>query len=397
VNLADGISPSEAVALALERSPQLPALRKGRAAAEGAVGAAKVLSNPELRTGKVDFIDDAGAVRSQTYNLALRWTPPRFGERSLKGEVALGRVSEVGAEISAAEQKLAAEVRLLHMNILFLDEQIKVADASVKLRERMVEFLRAQVDAGVKTAFDQNLAELALADARVLPAAWRSQRRMAMTRLAAELGQAQSNDLALQPEGQPLVLQFRPLETASLIEGARSRRSELAVLSARCAQADTSLRLRKNVQYPWFSFLQLSRDFGGPSRSNAWGVRFGVDLPIFKWGKATVEGPTAEAEQCRLEIAATGSRIAVEIEQLAEQLRSSATDLEYHQQTIAPLVERAVALSESAVAAGQADLLQSLTAEARRLGQQQTYLSKLLDYRRLEIDLDLALGRAILP
>jgi outer membrane protein TolC len=169
------------------------------------------------------------------------------------------------------------------------------------------------------------------------------------------------------------------------------------VLSARCAQADANLRLRKKEQYPWFSFLQMSRDFGGPSQPNTWGVRFGIDLPIFKWGGATVEAPTAEAEQCRLEIAATGSEIATEIERVVEQLRSSATDLEYHQQTIAPLVDRAVALSESAVAAGQADLLQSLTAEARKLGQQQTYVSKLLDYRRLEIELDQALGRAILP
>ena len=80
-----------------------------------------------------------------------------------------------------------------------------------------------------------------------------------------------------------------------------------------------------------------------------------------------------------------------------ERLRSSASDLDYYRQSVQPLSQRAVDLTQQAVDAGQADLLQRLTAEARSLSHQQTYLAKLLDYRTLEIELDQALGRAVQP
>jgi outer membrane protein TolC len=397
VNLADGVSPREAVALALERSHEIQVLRKGRSAAEFGVSAARVLPDPELRTGRVDFVDDAGGLGSQNYNLALRWSPPRLGERSLKGSSALGKVAEVAGEISAAEQKLAAEVRLLHMKIVFLDEQIKLADASVRLREQMVEFLGTQVETGVKNILDQNVAELSLADSRSVSAAYRLEKRVAMNRLAADLGLARSGDLKLQVEDDPLGLPAAPIDSAALDATAMARRPEFAVLGARCAQTDAALDLAKKERYPWLSFVQLSRDFGGPTRSNTWGLRLGIDLPIFKWGGATVDAPAAEAEQCRLEIEAARSEITRQVEESAERLRSAASDLEYYRQSVQPLSERAVELTRHAVEAGQADLLQRLTAEARSLGHQQTYLAKLLDYRTLEIELDQALGRAIQP
>jgi outer membrane protein, heavy metal efflux system len=397
VNLADGISPDEAVALALTRSPQIQALRKGRSAAELGVPAAKVLPDPEIRTGRVDFVDDAGGLWSQNYNLALRWSPPRLGERNLKGSTALGKVSEVTGEIAVAEQRLAAEVRLLHMKIVFLDEQIKLADAAVKLREQMVEFLDAQVEAGVKNILDQNMADLSLADARSVPAAYRLERRVALNRLAAELGLARSGDLKLQVEGDPLGYPSAPLDSAALVASALARRPEFAVFAARCAQADAGLDLASKERYPWLSFVQLSRDFGGSTRSNTWGLRFGIDLPIFKWSGATVGAPAAEAEQCRMEIEAARSGITVQVEESVERLRSSASDLDYYRQSVQPLSQRAVDLTQQAVEAGQADLLQRLTAEARSLSHQQTFLAKLLDYRTLEIELDQALGRAVQP
>jgi hypothetical protein len=56
-----------------------------------------------------------------------------------------------------------------------------------------------------------------------------------------------------------------------------------------------------------------------------------------------------------------------------------------------------VEFSRQSLESGQSDLLQRLTSEARRLSQQQAYLGKLADYRRLEIELDRALGTAARP
>jgi outer membrane protein TolC len=395
VNLSDGVSPGEAVTLALERNHQLAALRQRHAVAVGGVAETKALPNPELRMGRLDFDEDVAGNTIQNYNLALRWSPPRPGDRGLKGAWARERVSEVDGEIAAAEQKLAAEVRLLHMNIVFLDEQIGLAEAALKVREEIVAFLGSQVEAGVKTALDQNVADLALADAHFLPDTYRLGRRLAENRLAGELGLPRWNGLTIQVEGEPLVFQPRSLDRAGLVEMALANRSELAVLSARRTQAERLLQWRKRERYPWLSFVQLGREFRGAYGLDRWGFRLGIDLPIFKWARGTIQGPAADVEQRGLEIEAKRSAIRREVEELLERLGARGSELERFRQTSEPLAVRAVELSERAVQAGQADLVQRLTAEARKLSQHQTYLSKLLDYRRLEIELDHAVGKAI--
>jgi cobalt-zinc-cadmium efflux system outer membrane protein len=395
VDLADGLSPREAVALALKRNRQLLAIRESRAIAQGGVVEAKALPDPELRTGRLDFDDDSASIWRLGYNVAVRWSPPRLGERRLNGNRASGKVAEMEAEIAVAEQKIAAEVRLLHTNLVFLDEQIKLAEASVKVREQIVAFITEQVEAGARDLVDQNVAELALADARAIPAAYQLERRLTLARLAAELDLPQPAELRIQVEGEPLVFHGRSPEGPAPTAAAFSNRPELASLSARCSQANAMLTMKKRERYPWLSFVQVSREFRRGDGSDAWGFRFGLDLPISKWRRGIFQTPSAKLEQCRSEIGATKARISLEVGQLLERLRSGAEDLEYYRQKIEPLAARAVELSELAVAAGRADLRQRLTEEAQRLSQRRTYLTKLLDYRRLEIELDQALGNAI--
>ena len=121
---------------------------------------------------------------------------------------------------------------------------------------------------------------------------------------------------------------------ADFIGTALARRPELAVLSARCAQADVTLDLRKKERYHWFSLAQVSREFGGPGAPNAWGLRVGIDLPIFKWTRELMRGPEAEVEHCRAEVQAERSRISLEVEDLVEQLRAQSGELEYQHQAI---------------------------------------------------------------
>ena len=394
VELADGISASEAVHLALERNPTLVALRMGRAVAEGRVSEAKALSDPELRTGRFDLDDDWDWVRHRNYNVAVRWSPPRIGERDLKGGWASGRVSEVEGVIAAAEQKLAAEVRLLHMNIVFLDERIKLADASVKQRWRMLDAVHSQVEAGANSVLDETVAELALADARSLANSHRLERRISMNSLAGKLNLPRTANLDIQVDGDAVAFHPHPLDAAELIQDALVRRPELAMVSARCSQAGAMLALTKKERYPWFSFLQVNRELGGYD-AHSWGFRLGVDLPIFKWKPGMIQAPAAQKDQCELEYEAMKSRIALEVEELVERLRARFGELEIYAQQIEPVASRDVELSQQALSAGRSDAIQYLTAQLRQFRRRQTYLDNLLECRRLEISLDQATGNAI--
>ncbi len=100
-------------------------------------------------------------------------------------------------------------------------------------------------------------------------------------------------------------------------------------------------------------------------------------------------------ERRRLEQENLRDRILREVEQLAEQLRARYGALEHLRLTMDTLADRNLELSEQAVILGQEDRLLLFTAEARRLQRKQSYLSELLDCRRLEIELDRATGRVI--
>jgi len=241
IDLANGISAREAVSLALRQNPGLLALRKAHEVAVAGVSRVKALSEPELRMGWTGLDNDWVSPRGHDYDVALRWSPPRPGERSLKGDWAMGKVSEADGEIAGAEQKVAAEILFLHTKIVFLDEQAATAEAAVKLREQIVDFVESQVKAELKTLLDQNVAELALADARSLPVNFRTERLLCMGRLIGELNLPPATELKIQIEGEPLTLRPRLLDVADLTNKALMNRSELAIASSRYSQAQTML------------------------------------------------------------------------------------------------------------------------------------------------------------
>jgi outer membrane protein TolC len=391
INLADGISAGEAVRLVLERDQTLAALEKARQTAGLKARAATALPDPELRTSRFDFQNDSGGMWSQNYNLALRWSPPRPGERELAGRAALGRASEVDGAISMARQKLAADVRLLHMDLVFLERQIQLAESLADVRLSASGFVAEQARAGLKTLLDRSEAELALAEARAQVEDLRLERRVKRRRFAVEIGLAPAAAFTLQTEGDPLsyALDVPAAGAAPAFNG----RAELAVLSAKCSEAEAVLKLGETARYPWFSFLQVSRDLGGPRAPNAWGFRFGVDLPVFRWKREDLLAPRAGLEQCRAETAAERNRISAEVDDALERLRASADRLAFQAKTVDSLLPKAVEAAEAAVAAGESDMLPRYAAEARRLTREQARLTQLRDYRRLEIELALAMGR----
>lgn len=395
IDLSDGLSPREAVSLALRQNPALLALRQTREIAVAGISQARALSNPELRVGWTDLDEGWIAPRNNDYDLAVRWSPPRPGERHLKSDGATGKVSEAVGQIAEAEQRLAADILFLHTKIIFLDEQIALAETAVKLRERMVEFVEGQVKAEVKSLLDLNMAELALADIRLLPGAYRTERLLCRSRLASELNLPYSVDMKMQPEGDPLVLKTRPLDVPGLIDKALVNRAEFAVAAARSSQAQAMLSLKRKERYPWFSFLQFGRQFEHGSASDSWGFRFGIDLPISKWNRESIQAPSAEMERCRLEYENLKRRISLEVEQLVVQLLARYGTLEHFSRTMDTVAGRNLELSEQAVILGQEDRLLYLMAEARQLQRKQNYLADLLDCRRLEIELDRATGSVI--
>jgi outer membrane protein TolC len=396
IDLSDGISAAEAVRIGLRENFGLLAIRKAQQTASGDVWKAKILSEPELRMGLSRLDEDAKTSSwAHDYDISLRWTPPRPGERSLKESAALGKLAETAGDIQIAEQRLAAEILYLHTKAAFFEEKAILAEQSARLRRDMVDFVNSQVSAQTKTLLDLNVAELALADARSLPEAFRMEQRLSLNRLATELNLSPTIELKLQKEPPLFGLNPRELDLQHLVEVALLNRPELLIANARNSEARSSLELAKNERFPWFSFFQVGREFGIGSASSSWGLRFGIDLPVFKWNNRLLQSPSATLEKTQLELAYLKRTIGLEVEQVVAQLQTHYSGLKHFDSIVNALLQNGIALSEQSVNLGQTDQLQYLLAKAQQLQRRQNYLTDLLECRRLEIELDRATGTVI--
>jgi outer membrane protein TolC len=396
VDLSDGISAQEAVTLAIRENFGLLALAQARETALSEVSRAKAFAEPEIRMGASGLDDNRTNTSSRDYDIALRWTPPRPGERGLKGNLAMGKVSETDGAIAVAQQKLAGDILFLHAQIVFLDEKTAIAEAAVKVRESILEFVDSQVKAKSKTLLDRNIADLALADARLIPETYRAQRSIYMHRLAAELNLSVA-DIKIQKEADAFVLKPRLLDLPGLVDAALTNRPELSIASASIAEAEKTLSLNKKERYPWFSYFQTGPQFDErSSTSHFWGFRLGVELPIFKWNSDFLRAPVAEVQRSQMDLAALKRQMRIEVEQTAAQLQARYGILEHFDKEIAPILARDLTLTEESMNLGQTDRLQYLLAQAQGLQRRQAYMTDLLEYRRLEIELDRVTG-SILP
>ncbi len=392
VDLSDGLSAKEAVTLALARNPELLALRKGQAIAQAYVSAARVLPSPEVRYSVSDIALDPDEMGSRRHNVGLRWHPPRPGELALKSRIEQSRVDEVTGSIGVAEQKLAAEVRLLHQTISLIDEQIRIAGQAVRLREEILGVVNAQVKAGVKSVLDLNMIELSVAEARAVPERYQLERRVQTARLAAKLDLPRNYEVRLQNEGDPLAVQPLPIEREKLIARALEHRMELKAADARCARAQLSMKAAGRERYPWLSFVQVNRRLAGVDDPASWGFQLGVEIPVFRWRSDTLQASAAEVAQCRLQQQAVKASIGAEIDELRLRLESAARELDAYREQMGPLADRSLERSRAALTEGQADAVEPLLAQARQLGVRLAYVSKLMDVRALEIGLEQAIG-----
>ena len=127
-DLSDGLSADEAVAVALFLNPGLRAFRKERGVAEGEVVAAGVLPNAELEVTWLSIENFTKSPASSGFDVSLRWSPPRPGERAARRAQAEARLANVRAQIADEEWRLAADVGKADAALGGAQERLRLAE-----------------------------------------------------------------------------------------------------------------------------------------------------------------------------------------------------------------------------------------------------------------------------
>jgi outer membrane protein TolC len=382
--------------MALAASPELVAMREGGAGVPARVSRMSLLANPELRVvGASSLADELDPDDRRRINVGLRWTPPRIGELSDRTAMARAKAEEARDNLRAAENRIAAEVRLLHRTIRLIDEQIRIAEENVRLHEQIVSTVAAQVAAGLKTALDASRADLELAEIRSAATRRRAERELQMVRLTRMMGLPVSEPPLLEYEGDALAFRPPPANRVKLLEEALENRGELASAAARSRHAEAALAGVRRERYPWISYVQLTRQTTKVNLPGRWVFQVGVDLPVFRLRSTEQAAARAELRQAQLQGQAVRADIVGEVDEVLLRLQALARELTVHADEHERLAGRHAEIADAQLTSGASDRVEALTAGVRRLGARQTYVAKLMEYRALEIGLEQALGRAV--
>ena len=364
----------EALARAAETSPTVQRARLDRLSVEAdAVGAGVFFpANPVVTVAAGHRSDDSGAV------------PPAAGGEvvvRVEQQLEIGgqrgtRLTEVEKAVDAARSReriaLAesrARVRSAYLGVLLAQEGVRFAEERLELTRRVRTSVQARAGLGAAGDVDVNLAVVEVG---------RAEHELAAAKVAVIAAQQALRRLLFLPRGPALdlttALTVPPVpiqDTEALVTQAKSRRAELAALTASRTQLDATLdRLsREVIPSPTLFFEWASQQ---PKQNYIGG---GIALPIPIWRQNQGEKARARAAQERID----GERMLLELEVESEvevaaaAARALVTEAQRWDKEVAPAAAANAELIARGWTAGKFDffrVVQSLreNAEARAQG-----------------------------
>ncbi len=375
-----------AVEKALQHNLDIAALRYAHKAAELAPKGVGLLASPQVRLGVTDVAAELNDPDRKRNNVGLAWSPPKWGEMRLKAVLAATRTEEVASELAAAEQRVAAEVRVIYRNLAIAEAQWELAREAVRLRERILAVVREQVTGGVRGALDRSNAELALAEAQAAPEQWNAERAVHRLRLSQKTG-IRSEEIAVAAPQDWYSYRAAAADRPALLREAFANRPELRSAAARCEAAGQALVAARKALYPSLGTVQVFRRTNREDSPGSWGFQVSVELPVFQWFENGVAAADAQLEQCRTKRRAVERSIAAEIDELLARMGAVSAELTGFRQSAIELSGHHVDIARTELAAGQTDKVEPLTAQLRVVSVKQAFLAKLQELRVLEAGL----------
>jgi outer membrane protein TolC len=394
-DLTDGLSPDEAVAVALFANPAVRAFRRERGVAEGEIVAAGVLPNPFLEVTWLHLENLTKSLATSGFDVGLRWSPPRPGEIGAKRARAEARLAEVRAEIADEEWKLAAEARKAHAAAWATRERRRFADISLALQARVRTFLRAKRELGDASRLETNLIELEYFETlREREAILREETRVRQE-LNRVLGLPPLTDVVLQGEDLTYrALRLHPgvLETVML-----DRRPDLRAAREEYEQAQQRLRLAHIQRIPWLSFGPAWQRDGsaGEGFINKLGVGVGFEIPLANLNRGELMRLDAARERLREGFAARVHAARAEVADALRVLRAQERLVRLFEEEIRPVLDENAQLTDAALELGEVNVLQFVTAQSRVLKGRRDFIEARLEYLKAVFDLERALGARV--
>jgi outer membrane protein TolC len=352
--------------------PDLEVARADWRVAQGGARTAAERPNPSV-TASTAYEPAASAFSPWIPGLIFDLPIETAGKRRLRAEQARHLSEAARLNIATATWQVRSNVRTALLDFVAAQGHVTLLHEQVSLRDDFANRLNRQFEAGAISAFDRNVARLALVRARADLA--ESERLLGEARphLAGALGLPASAlegidlqlDLAVLPNAEQLTTtQMRDLAL-------RGRADVLAAL-AEYAASQSALQLEIAKQYPDIRLAPGYSWNAGSEGEHDWQLGATVDLPIFNQHRGPIAEATARRDASAARFLALQSKVLSDIDAAVASFRAGQTNAAALNSLMSAQTaqQRSVEQQFSAGAVDQLEVLtSSLELNAARLAQ----------------------------
>ncbi len=392
-SLADGLGLEEAMRLALLNNRRLQAGFMALGVARADYVQAGLLKNPSLGLGFL-FPDGGGKPKwttDLTANLSELWQLP------LRRDLAQAELDARILELSRFAGELLVNSKASYFESVAAREQQNVAQENLNLAKLSLTAVRRQVEEGVATKVEENLAEnLALS------AELNAQRidRLQMTslrRLASLL--SLEGDLLTVPLMDLLQEPSLPTEDReSLVERSRETRADLRAAKQAIDSARKRFDLEQRRKFGAIDAgMGAERPEGGSDVDLLVGPLLNLELPLFDQNQAQIARARFRLAELEKEQEALWAEARQQIRSAVDNAAISAKAAIFVKNELLPQAARSAELAKKSYELGDATVLSFLQTQRALLEARRMEIEARLEAAQLRIELERALGAPLTP
>jgi len=387
-----GLTFDGAIALALERSPQVQSQSAALRRAEADLLGSRVFPfNPVIEASQARR--DDGQEQTQDREVGISQEVEIAGQRGKRIAAASRSLDAMRLRVSRARQELTASVGEAFVLALQARELEQLAKIEKEIVRSLAEFERRRLDAGAGTLIDLNLA---------LAAEGRAQRQVelaiaaetaARATVAERIGLPPADVPRLDgelPESWPSAAPLQTLEARAL-----AQRQDLAALKSESEAAAARLRLEQSLAAPNLVVgLATGRE---ADREDLDTLIAGVTIPLFNRNQGGIATARANQDGAAADLALATLALRSEVASAAIRYQATTHALTVFRETVAGTLDENLELVQKSFASGKLRASEVLVFRREFVDSRRELIEAAADAWLAKIALDLATGDTQIP
>ncbi len=390
VNLSDGVTEDEAVAVAMWNNAQFQADLVGVSFAEADLRDAGIIQNPLLR-----YLSPNGGIVAQGYiyfYLDAIWQRPR------RVAAARGDAKKVAENLVQRSFTLIRDVQVAYADLALAKARAAALSQNAGIRTQMSQLANSRLRNGDISELEATTARVDSVNATDVLLRAAQDTSIMRYRFNALLGIAsQDTIIALQPSPPQ---GSSPISKSEVLELAYTYQPELISALAAIEAAGKRIGWERSRVFAFTAVLNGQNIAGTSSAENkipgTFQPGFQTEIPIFNRNEGRIARAKAELEQASLNYIALRQRIALDVTEAYARYELAFNSYRLWNSNVLPQLERAVNLSQDSYGTGDVSYLPVLEATRQMLDAKLRKAEVEAELRRSVSQLNFRIGKQVL-